>query len=570
MVSLVEGIAWALLAGAALGYAGIAFRIKRREEFPGQSSFLATCFITAVFLGAFTAGSVLSRLDTQPVLQALDLVLVFATAMTVPLVWVRFALQYTGQRFPTGRRTFVRLGIPIVLTLLVIVGTLGIGFLTFGLGLIEPSDRIFALVGAVNDYSTSLTFFYLGALLVVGASLIAWTSYSFTHLSEEGGVLIGVGFILPWFAIAMPEVTSFFPGQHLVRVYHAAVGAILGLGAVWMAVARYDLFGSVPAAGTVGRDVAVEAMNDPVLVTDGRGRLIDLNPASERAFDASVAAIGTSVGSLFDGAIGLDDLLANSTDGGEVTWEGRMFESTTSELQDEYGRLLGHSFVFHDITDRKRREQRIQVLNRVLRHNLRNDLTAVNGYAELLEEQTSNPGDAATQIQEMATELISIGEKAREIQEVVSAQQAARASTLSDVINQAVEEVRAAHGDCEITMALDAGEMEVNGTVLTSIVRELLENACRHNDADDPEVGIRTTATSGDYAVSVQVTDNGQGIPDHELTPREEGTETALEHGSGLGLWLIVWGVATVNGDIEFESTERRGTKATLWLPPAG
>ncbi len=43
--------------------------------------------------------------------------------------------------------------------------------------------------------------------------------------------------------------------------------------------------------------------------------------------------------------------------------------------------------VVRDITDRKEREQRLIVLNRVLRHDLRNKLTIVTGYADHVESE---------------------------------------------------------------------------------------------------------------------------------------------------------------------------------------
>ncbi|MFB6198983.1 MAG: histidine kinase N-terminal 7TM domain-containing protein, partial [Halobacteriaceae archaeon] len=235
MVSIAHGVAGGLLLGAALGYAGITYRVKRQEEFPGRPSFLATGFTTALFLAAFTALLILSRLNIRPMFGVPLILLTFAAAMTVPLLWVRFALRYTGQGFPTGRRTFIRLGLPIVFTLLIVAGTLGVGLLTFEVGLIELPERTFALIETVTKYSVAVTGFYLTALLVVGTSLIAWTSYSFTHLSNKGGVLIGVGFILPWLGIVMPVVANLLVDHPLIRNYHAAAGAILGLGSVWLA-----------------------------------------------------------------------------------------------------------------------------------------------------------------------------------------------------------------------------------------------------------------------------------------------------------------------------------------------
>lgn len=563
MVSLIVGLASGLLFGAALGYAGISRIISRHDEFPGQPSIVATGFLTALFLATLSVMYLLTMQDISPFMQILLLLLAFAAGLTVPLVWIRFALQYTGQRFPTGRRTFIALGLPAAFTLSVVAGTVGIELLSFGYGLFTLSDTATAAIDLVNDYSIAMTGFYLATLLVAGASLVAWTSYSFTHLSNEGGILIGVGFILPWFAVNMPVVADLFADQPIVRVYHAAIGAVVGACAAWLATVRYDLFGRIPAAGTVGREVTVEEMSEPVLVIDDAGRVIDLNTAAERAFGISIDAIGSPLAQVFDGAITMADLLAESGEATEVTSDARTYEPTASELADEYGRLLGHSFVFHDVTERNRREQRIQVMNRVLRHNLRNDLNTVAGYAELLADRTPNPGGYATRIVEMATRLLSIGEKARDIEEVIAERDRARTARLGEVIEEAVEDAET-DGDCTVQVTVDGADPAVEAPVLTSVLAELVENACRHNDADAPQVDI--TTTSDDDQISVQVADNGPGIPDHELEPLQEGAETALEHGSGLGLWLVEWGVETLDGEIAFEANDPRGTVATLRL----
>ncbi|MDZ7731370.1 MAG: ATP-binding protein [Natrialbaceae archaeon] len=64
------------------------------------------------------------------------------------------------------------------------------------------------------------------------------------------------------------------------------------------------------------------------------------------------------------------------------------------------------------------------------------------------------------------------------------------------------------------------------------------------------------------------IVDNGPGIPDHELAVLDEGEETPLQHGSGLGLWLVYWLVDKSNGSLEFETGED-GTSVTCLLPAA-
>ena len=48
-----------------------------------------------------------------------------------------------------------------------------------------------------------------------------------------------------------------------------------------------------------------------------------------------------------------------------------------------------------------------------------------------------------------------------------------------------------------------------------------------------------------------------------------EARETALEHASGLGLWLVHWIVTESGGDIEIATREPTGTVVRMWLPRA-
>lgn len=64
----------------------------------------------------------------------------------------------------------------------------------------------------------------------------------------------------------------------------------------------------------------------------------------------------------------------------------------------------------------------------------------------------------------------------------------------------------------------------------------------------------------------MQVEDNGPEIPDMELDALRTGSESALRHGSSIGLWLAYWSVRTAGGTIEFD-TDDGGNTVTLEFP---
>lgn len=65
----------------------------------------------------------------------------------------------------------------------------------------------------------------------------------------------------------------------------------------------------------------------------------------------------------------------------------RTYEVTISDVRDHHERIVGHTVTLTDVTEREGRRQRLEVLNRVLRHNLRNGMTVVVGRAEMLAER---------------------------------------------------------------------------------------------------------------------------------------------------------------------------------------
>lgn len=65
------------------------------------------------------------------------------------------------------------------------------------------------------------------------------------------------------------------------------------------------------------------------------------------------------------------------------------------------------------------------------------------------------------------------------------------------------------------------------------------------------------------------IADNGPGIPDLEQKTIETGEETPLQHGTGLGLWIVYWTVSLYGGEVTLEENAPRGTRVVLNLPQA-
>jgi PAS domain S-box-containing protein len=141
---------------------------------------------------------------------------------------------------------------------------------------------------------------------------------------------------------------------------------------------------------------AVEQTGHSVLITDPEGVIEYVNPAFEAATGYDRAeAIGQTPRLLKSGKQSeafYRELWETILDGRQ--WEAELtnrrksgeiyyVKHTIAPITDD-GEITNFVAVQSDITDRKLREKRLSELNRILRHNLRNTLTAILGYGEVL------------------------------------------------------------------------------------------------------------------------------------------------------------------------------------------
>ncbi|MDS0281908.1 PAS domain S-box protein [Haloarcula onubensis] len=235
---------------------------------------------------------------------------------------------------------------------------------------------------------------------------------------------------------------------------------------------------------------------------------------------------------------------------------------TVTPIADESGEVTHFLGFQQDVTEQQRITRLVELLNRVLRHNLRNELTVIEGYTDFVDDPPEGT-DLQEQIRRPLRRLVSLSERARELESLAKkAHDPVRLDP--DTVLSAVADRYRGRATVDINVDTDRGICA--GTELETALDELVTNAITHDPADSTSVSL-SAHDDGEWVV-VTVADDGPGIPPMEVAVVEAGQETQLEHGKGLGLWLVNWVVTQYGGSFQLSADD--GTVARLRLPAVG
>ncbi|QSW97869.1 PAS domain S-box protein [Haloterrigena alkaliphila] len=331
------------------------------------------------------------------------------------------------------------------------------------------------------------------------------------------------------------------------------------------------LFENVP-------DAVVSARHE-----DGDAIVQSVNPAFERTFGYDEETlVGEPLDRFIVPADRADEAEALTRRGGngEIA-EAEVRRRTADGLRDFMMRIVpmnvdessGYVFgLYTDITDQKQRQKRVEILNRVLRHDMRNGMNIIDGCAEMLAEAVDDDDvEYATTIQERAGELIGLAEKTRAVERVLERERATTGPIdLTDAVAEATARLEAAYPAVEVDCSAPDRTFARADASLQTAIYQVLENAVEHHDGATPSIEISVCDRTEDGMLSVSIADDGPGIPDEERELLQGEREiTQLRHASGLGLWMATLVVGQSGGQLRFEPNEPRGTVVTLEVPRA-
>ncbi|MFC6793323.1 PAS domain S-box protein [Halobaculum halobium] len=338
-----------------------------------------------------------------------------------------------------------------------------------------------------------------------------------------------------------------------------------------------------------GFERAVDQSGHAIYITDLDGTITYVNRSFEELTGYEYDdAVGRTPNILSSGQMGEEyfDRLWRTITSGE-TFEERIIDKdsdghhyrahqTISPLIDD-GDVVGFVAVQIDITDQIERAQQVAVLDRVLRHNLRNDMNVILGHAGRIERATDGDvAESASTITATSERLLDLVRKERAVVKQFSAPDDIRSHDVRSVLRSALTDLRETHPSAEVSVDCPAG-LTVDATPqIEDALAECIENAIEHTDDAVPTVTIVAASDAGGTetgadTVRISIADRGPGVPESikELVTTHQIPDS-LTHTDGIGLWLANWIVTRSGGSIEFEDRDGGGTVVHVRLPLAG
>lgn len=221
-----------------------------------------------------------------------------------------------------------------------------------------------------------------------------------------------------------------------------------------------------------------------------------------------------------------------------------------------------------DISRLSQRERQLEVTNRFLRHNIRNKLTTIQGYATLVSEADDEQMRSyGTPITRAAIKMEETAEMARNIHKLIERDPSPVTVDLVDKLEQAIALAHDRYPAADITADIPNSPDVMSLASLDKALAELL--AILLGSATSAHVSLDGAGTDGDTAaVTIQATDGAVSPVEQEVLTGDIDIIDIdqTKHAEGLGVWYVYWHVWYSGGRIE---TTSDGDCVHVYLPLA-
>jgi len=217
--------------------------------------------------------------------------------------------------------------------------------------------------------------------------------------------------------------------------------------------------------------------------------------------------------------------------------------------------------------DLETRKEMIELYDRLLRHDLGNDLQVIDGFASALSTSLDGQNaEYAGKIQRAARSSADLIDQIGDIVSTLEEQEEPEPRHLGTIVEGVVEDAETGYESLTVEYEPEAFDVHVyGGELLTSVFSNILSNAAVHNDGP-VTVWLTTEQEPPDHLVVV-VADDGSGI--HESV-RDEifemGRKGPDSDGTGLGLGFVRALIESYGGTVAVGDSDHGGAAVRVRL----
>ena len=336
-------------------------------------------------------------------------------------------------------------------------------------------------------------------------------------------------------------------------------------------------------------EAIINNMSDGIVALDGKGNLIQVNPAAQRLIGnlkLKVPELNRSGFSLLRNLIGSQEMRRfirrQKPLKAEVssTLPECTLDVKIAHFKVDKGKLDGTLIVLHDITQERELARRQEEFVADVSHELRTPLSTVKSYVETLLDGAAEDPDIRTRfLNVLAVETDRMVAMVKDLL-VLSQMDASQTYwhqsevDLYELASEAVEQLKQKLKISIPTIAIDIEPSTaiafVDRDKMMRVFSNLLNNAVKFTP---PNGLISINATNEGSYTSVAVKDSGSGIIEEELPKvferfyRVEKTRSRDFGGTGLGLSIARKVIESHGGSIWIESKQGSGTAVYFTLP---
>jgi len=256
-------------------------------------------------------------------------------------------------------------------------------------------------------------------------------------------------------------------------------------------------------------------------------------------------------------------------------------EDSAAPIRDEKGKIIGAIVVFRDATKERDIQRMKSEYTTLVSHELRTPMTVVNGYLEMLEDETreilpeeqrrliSETKKASNRLLELTKALLNIARLEEGRMETKPIMINLVHLTEGAVTKEIEELFKQKEQEFIFKKPKTLPKIKIDPKFLTVPIQNLLSNASKYT----PQKGrIEFEVSKKDNDILFRVSDSGIGIPKKEQVKLFEkffraSNTTRIEKGTGLGLYMAKLMIESLGGKIWFKSKENKGTTFYLSLP---